>query len=71
MPLEPEPAVTDCWAQGSVPKTILTPRLPSVQNDIIVEAVETGEEEHVEEGAMEEAAMASAGEMSEIAEESV
>ena len=67
--LEPEPGVTDCWAQGSVPKTIVTPRLPSVQDDIIVEAVEGAEDELTEEAA-EEGAVASVGEMPEIAEES-
>ena len=37
--LEPTPAVTDCWAQGAVPRTLYTPREPIVEEDTQLEDI--------------------------------
>ena len=34
--LEPEPAVTDCWAQGAVPKVFAPPRKSLLSQDVDV-----------------------------------
>ncbi|XP_059170066.1 uncharacterized protein LOC131951721 isoform X2 [Physella acuta] len=53
---EPEPASTDCWAQGSVPKTIIRPKTPIIEvQEIIPEEVEPSTtEENLVEAAIEE-----------------
>lgn len=42
--VEPEPCTTDCWAQGSVPRRIVTPRPESLLEEVVEEVTDDSEE---------------------------
>ena len=44
-PVEPDPASTDCWAQGSVPKQIIPPRPISPVAEIFEERPDDEDED--------------------------
>ena len=45
IPVEPDPASTDCWAQGSVPKQIIPPRPISPVAEIFEERPDDEDED--------------------------